>query len=146
MLSASKFFRINKRNGSMFQKPGVCHLHTVWLLVRGSFIYITSYRALSSRRRYPTTATPTPPRMEKMARLGFCAVSSLIDLDLGWGFAISFYSVQDCSRDYFEVHGLWGEKICVYQWSVRTDSKQKQDDNRLRVYWRVTSDRKHWTH
>jgi len=35
-----------------------------------------------------------------MARFGFCAASSLI---WGWGFAVPFYSVQDGSRDYFEV-------------------------------------------
>ena len=81
----------------MFQGPGVSHLHTVQLLVGGSFIYLTSYRALSIRCRYPPT--PTPQGWKK-------AVSSLIDADLGWGFAVSFYSVQDCSRDYIAVHGL----------------------------------------
>ena len=71
---------------------------TVQLLVGGGFIY----RALSIRRRN----NPHLRRMEKMARLGFYVASSLIDVDLGWGFVVPFYAVQDCSRDYFEVHGL----------------------------------------
>ena len=79
-----------------------------------------------------------------MARLGFCAVSSLIDLDLGWGFAIPFYSVQDCSRDYFEVHAFCEEKkfVSVNDLCALTQSKNRMITD-FRVYWRVTSDRKH---
>ena len=41
---------------------------------------------------------PPPPQIKdgKMARFGFCAASSL--LWGGWGFAVPFYSVQDCLR------------------------------------------------
>ena len=50
--------------------------------------------------------TPPPPQIKdgKMARFGFCAVSSLI-WEWGWGggFAVSFYSVQDCSAELLSV-------------------------------------------
>ena len=47
-----------------------------------------------------------PPEIEdgKMARFGFCAASSLILVGGGgWGFAVPFYSVQDCSAELFSV-------------------------------------------
>ena len=44
---------------------------------------------------------PPPPQIKdgKMARFGFCAASSLIwgGGGGGWGFAVPFYFVRDCS-------------------------------------------------
>ena len=44
----------------------------------------------------PPSLPPPPPSIKdgKLARFGFCAASSLIWG--GWGFAVPFYSVQEC--------------------------------------------------
>ena len=44
---------------------------------------------------YPAPSPPPPIKDGKLARFGFCAASSLI-CGGGWGFAVPFYSVQDC--------------------------------------------------
>ena len=46
---------------------------------------------------YPPPSPPPPIKDGKLARFGFCAASSLIcGGGGGWGFAVPFYSVQDC--------------------------------------------------
>ena len=45
---------------------------------------------------YPPPSPPPPIKEGKLARFGFWAASSLIGGGGGWGFAVPFYSVQDC--------------------------------------------------
>ena len=53
---------------------------------------------LGQNSRWKICTPLSPPRIKdrKMVRFGFCAASSLIWW--GWGFAVPFYSVQDCSK------------------------------------------------
>ena len=53
---------------------------------------------LGQNSRWKICTPLPPPRIKdrKMVRFGFCAASSLICG--GWGFAVPFYSVQDCSK------------------------------------------------
>ena len=112
---------------------------TVHLLLGGGFIYIPSYWALSIRRR------PHSPRMEKMARLGFCAVSSLIDLDLG-DEGLLFHSIL--SKIVVEITlrctGCEEKKfVPVNDLCALLSQSKNMMIKDFRVYWRVTSDRKH---
>ena len=88
--------------------------------------------------------SPLPPpqiRDRKLARFGFCAVSSLICrgggwlLGVGW-LAVPFYSVQDCSQDYC---GMGCERKNLYRsMSITYFYHPVFESVDFRLYWRVS--------
>ena len=80
-----------------------------------------------------------------MARLGFCAVSSLTDLDLGDG-GLLFHSIL--SKIVVEINlrctGCEEKKfVPVNDLCALLSQSKNMMIKDFRVYWRVTSDRKH---
>ena len=80
----------------------VCFAHDIFNVISPGQIFTQCYtQVLESATildKVDGKFVPPPPQIKngKMAPFGFCAASSLIWE--GWGFAVSFYSVQDCLR------------------------------------------------
>ena len=57
--------------------------------------------------------SPPPPQIKdgKMVRFGFCVASSLLWGE--WGFAVPFYSVQDCSFHHFMYLETSGTQLSI---------------------------------
>ena len=81
---------------------------------------------------------PPSPKIKdvKMARFGFCAASALIWGRGGWGFAVPFYSVQDCRLDRLYQVKLEAEAFANESaWTARANQENTLQQPQVVVFY-----------